>query len=189
MNKTLHVTILILVFLICSGCVSSFRIDGPYKGRIIDAQTNQPIEGAVIDATWCRVYPNAGGGTGVYYDNRETISDKAGEFSIPGMGLLFLSTIDEATITIFKAGYDGIGPGPWGAFDDKYLRQFNGQITRDNGDLIFRLKRLSMEERRNRRGVYPFPDAPNNKTKLFTIENNKEQLEIGKPSSNPIPIE
>jgi hypothetical protein len=179
--------ILMLAVLACSGCVRPFRVDGPYSGRIIDAQTNQPLEGVVVDATWNRVYPNVAGSSSAYYDTRETVTDKNGVFSIPGMGLLIFSTIDKPIVTFFKAGYDGEGPTYWGSFDEENIQQFNGKITRDDGKLVIRLKKLSMEERRKR--VIPFPDVPDNKAmKLFIMEYNKEMIGRDRPTST-LPVE
>lgn len=179
--------LLIAGLLICAGC-SPFRIDGPYTGRIIDDQTSQPIEGVVVDATWHRVYPNVAGSSSKYYDTRETLTDKNGEFRVPGMGVLVFSTIDKAIITIFKAGYDGIH-AEWVALDEKHLAQWKGKVTNVDGKLVIRLKSLSIEERKNRSVESPSPDAPNSKKKQFIIERNKEKIEIGRPSSTLTTVE
>lgn len=173
--------ILSFILLFFSGC-APLRIDGPYKGKIIDAQTSQPIEGVVVNANWHRVYPNVAGSSSTYYDTRETLTDKNGEFRVPGMGLLFFSFIDKAYITIFKAGYDGVNAG-WVALDKNHLGQWRGQVTRDDGKLVIRLNKLSMEERRKRLGPPSPLDAPNTKVKLLHTESNKEVVETGMPSS------
>jgi hypothetical protein len=49
-NKILNVSILV-VFIISAGC-NPIYADGPYRGRIIDAVTKQPIEGAAVVAIW-----------------------------------------------------------------------------------------------------------------------------------------
>jgi hypothetical protein len=180
----------LLLLMLClhfAGC-APLRIDGPYKGQIINEQTSQPIEGVVVDATWHRVYPNVAGSSSTYYDTRETLTDKNGEFKIPGMGLLVFSFIDKANITIFKAGYDGVSAG-WVALDDNHLGQWRGKVTRDDGKLVIRLKRLSMKERRKQSGPNMPLDAPASKLKLLMLESNKENIEIGLPKSTLYTVE
>lgn len=187
MRQLVGLLFLIVIFQ-CSGCMP-LRIDGPYAGKIIDADTKQPLEGVVVDATWHKKYPNVAGSSSSYYDTRETLTDKNGEFSIPGMGLLLFSFLDKADITIFKAGYDGFGPSGWVAIDKNHLWQWHGKVTRDDGKLVIRLKTLNLEERK-KRGSPSFPlDAPNNKLRLLIKESNREMIEIGRPATTILPVE
>jgi len=58
---------------------------GPWRGRVIDADTKEPIEGAVVVAIWRREYdgiPDAGAAT-FLHDVKETLTDKSGQFEIP----------------------------------------------------------------------------------------------------------
>jgi hypothetical protein len=181
MFNFLRLLIIFLIFSLCIGCARPFRFDGPYEGRIIDAESNQPIEGVVVDAVWEKVYPNVAGSSSEYFDTKETVTDKNGEFSIPGHGVLVFSAIDYPNITMFKAGYDGDGNCPWVAYDDENIRQFKGKVTRQKGKLVFRLKKLGLDERKKR--IVPFPSgAPNNRIILHMIESNKEMMELGKQS-------
>jgi hypothetical protein len=189
MRRLLGIIITVVTALTFSGCVRPFRVDGPYSGRIIDAETNKPIEGVVVDATWHRGYPNVAGSSSKYYDTRETLTDKNGDFNIPGMGMLFFSTIDKPIITIFKAGYDEVGPTPWQAFDPKNIGQFRGRITHHEGQLKVKLRQLSMDERKHRHVDSPSVDAPNKKKKLFIIQRNQEMIEIGNSEETLIPVE
>jgi hypothetical protein len=189
MRRLIGIIITVVTALAFSGCVRPFRVDGPYSGRIIDAETSKPIEGVVVDATWYRVYPNVAGSSSKYYDTRETLTDKNGDFDIPGMGILLFSTIDKPIITIFKAGYDEVGPTPWQAFDLKNIWQFGGRITNREGQLKVKLRHLSMDERKRRYLDSPSVDAPNKKMKLFIKESNREMIEIGNSEETLIPVE
>lgn len=174
---------LLLFFLLCcSGCVTFIGYDGPYEGRVLDRDTLQPIEGAVVHATWDRSSPGPGGASGRYYDSQETLTDKKGNFKIKGVGLLFLSNIEEPIINIFKAGYTQEN-SYWSGFTLTTSKgvKYHPEIESDNGSLIFKLRRMTLEERKSRH-----PDmsggVPTKKMRLMIKERNKEKRELGYPS-------
>ena len=102
-RQLFRLIIMSFMLVFCSGCASMLRIDGPYEGKVIDAETKQPIEGAVVHGSW---FKRDLLGYGEYYDSHEVLTDKYGEFKIPGKGLLVLSKIESMGVTIFKAGYE-----------------------------------------------------------------------------------
>ena len=51
--KLLLMAVLLLIF---SGCVSLVYYEGSYHGKVIDAETLQPIEGAVVLGVWSKGY-------------------------------------------------------------------------------------------------------------------------------------
>ena len=178
----------LVVALACSGCVTYpccvtyFGDDGPYEGRVIDQDTRQPILGAVVHGTWVKANFGPGGVTSTYYDSREVLTDANGDFSIPGQGVLIFSNVEEMMFTIFKAGYKQQGLCPWsGMLNNKY----NKDIEFYNKRAIFKLKKLSIEQRK-KTGV-DLPSVPKENKKLFIIERNKEIKELGYPSNYLIP--
>jgi len=177
--------LLITTIMLCTGCVSMLRVDGPYQGKVVDAETNKPLEGVVVHGDWYKVWGTVGGASSEWYDSYETLTDKNGEFRISGKGLLILSSIDELTLTIFKAGYEQWTPNPWGGL--KRGKWEDGSITWKGNKPTFRLTRLSMEQRRAK-GVV-LSGAPYNKQKLFIVERNKEMIETGRPSNTLLPVE
>jgi hypothetical protein len=70
-------------------------------GRVIDAETNQPIEGAVVLVEWTVTK-----GYGLTYTESakvaETLSDKNGNFDLPGCYNPFVNKPD---VTVYKKGY------------------------------------------------------------------------------------
>ena len=78
-----------------------------FKGKVIDAETKEPIEGAVVVAQY---YINMLGPTGSHStltDVREALTDKRGEFSIPSL-TKFINPIavgDNTFFLIWKPGY------------------------------------------------------------------------------------
>ena len=55
-----------------------------YKGRVIDAETKQPIGGAVVVASWSGDRGTPTGGTSRLEDVKEVLTDKNGEWTIKG---------------------------------------------------------------------------------------------------------
>lgn len=177
--------LLLIVTCTCTGCVSLARIDGPYQGKVIDADSRKPLEGVVVHGAWYTVMGTVGGASSEWHDSAETLTDKSGEFYIAGKGLLLFSNIDEMGITLFKAGYEQWTPNIWSGLKGKWS---NDEVTWDGNHPTFTLKRLSMEERR-RRGITSPTSVPNHKRRLLLIERNKEMIEIGRPVSTLIPVE
>lgn len=189
----------ILGVLITSGCAYGVRYDGPYSGRIIDADSGEPIEGVVVLGEWSKEITTPGGAVHEFYDARETVTDKNGEFSIPGMGLEIMSNVTPMDVLIFKAGYEHIGMGPWsglksvgwkGEYEESYdpikkikvkkrLYDLKKKVKWERDKAIIPLRRWTLEERRNRFGSY-YVDIPNEKKKLLLKEIEKEDREIGR---------
>jgi hypothetical protein len=94
MTKYKLMSILLLLLLV-SGCYL------PMSGRVIDAETKQPIEGAVVLVEWTRTH-----GIGEHwtesYKVAEVLSDKDGKVKLPGCYFPFIGPPD---VTIYKKGY------------------------------------------------------------------------------------
>jgi len=79
----------------------------PYRGKVVDAETEAPIVGAVVIAVWDREFTGAGGRLSEFYDAQEVLTDQAGEF------VLNASDIEAAApyntrwpvFRIYKPGY------------------------------------------------------------------------------------
>ena len=168
----------IIVFLIvATGSAYLVRYDGPYEGRVIDTETKQPIEGAVVLGVWYKEEPNVAGSTSTFYDAKETVTDKNGEFKIPGMGLKILSNIGTMNFLVFKAEYEDLGLWPWESLkEDMILRK---QIKWEGNKAIIPLKKLTIEQRKRRHADKE--TIPDKKQRLLIKELNKEYKELGIP--------
>ena len=95
-NKLL--SLLFAVALTSTGCYL------PVNGRVIDAETNQPIEGAVVLVEWTKTK-----GFGFTYTESykvaETTSDKDGKFELPGCYSAF---VNEPDLTVYKKRVCGV---------------------------------------------------------------------------------
>lgn len=111
MNKKTIIFLVVGIVLIFN---TSVLADGPWKGKVIDAETKKPIEGAVVLAVWDRNYRTPAGGSSYFYEAKEVLTDKEGKFEIPAytpINLLpLISYIEGPVFTIFKPGY---GSFPW----------------------------------------------------------------------------
>jgi len=84
-----------------------------FRGKVIDADTKEPIEGAVVVAEWQTETTTPTATHTNLKDVKEVLTDKNGEWSINGLrghgpipGLsLFIPYTKEPKFTIFKPGY------------------------------------------------------------------------------------
>jgi hypothetical protein len=56
---------------------------GPFRGRVVDAETGQPIQGAVVLMTWLKLVYAVIQTNTEFYDAREAVSGPDGTFEIP----------------------------------------------------------------------------------------------------------
>lgn len=173
MKKILVIALLnILTFSVFAGCASAIRVDGPYEGRIIDADTREPIEGVVVLGVWSKEYPTVAGATHKYHDAEETVTDRNGEFVITGKGVLVLSNVIHPRFLIFKAGYS-YEEGSYSSF-----KEFAKEIKWEGEKAIIPLKKLTMDGRK-KYGMPSRPNIPLEKMMLLTEEINKERVAQG----------
>ena len=77
---------LVLVALLWSGSVVPATAEekwGPFRGRVVDAETGQPIQGAVALMTWLKLVYAVIQTNTEFYDAREAVSGPDGTFEIP----------------------------------------------------------------------------------------------------------
>jgi len=83
-----------------------------YRGKIVDAETKKPIEGAVVVAVYRKqtLISGPGGGYSTIIKIRETLTDEKGEYYIPTYFTIIqpLSIEDDVNFIIFKAGYGSV---------------------------------------------------------------------------------
>jgi hypothetical protein len=119
--KKLTISIILILSLLNAGSV--VYAGGPlyskpeFKGRIIDAETKQPIEGAVAVVLYDKRpliggLGSLGGVSSYVFHAKETLTDSKGEFRLPAYSSVLLFTEDTGVRFIFyKPGYmAGYGP-------------------------------------------------------------------------------
>src|SRR4030042_100472 len=114
LSKYILAGVVIVVFLIA---ILHFADAKTFKGRVIDADTKEPIQGAVVVAYWYKAIATIAGESTTLKDVKECLTDKNGRWSIigpkgrlPGHGpipplSLFISYTREPQFIIFQPGY------------------------------------------------------------------------------------
>jgi len=155
---------------------------GPFRGKILDADTKEPIEGVVVFIEWREKHGFKGS---TFYDAQETLTDKNGEFYIPGIWafnpLVWIRA--EADAIIYKSGYEAIGFSPWLALlKAKTWRQpvegrGNYILHVEDGRPVIMLKKLIDVDKRweNVGHANPGSSTPDEKKKLLMEEFNREE--------------
>jgi hypothetical protein len=82
-KTVISLTFLALSFIPLSETYADLYSGGPWRGRVIDADTKQPIEGAVVSIGWERVYESGFGPYTIFQVAKEVLTDKSGLFEVP----------------------------------------------------------------------------------------------------------
>lgn len=163
---TIVVTIMMYLSFVFSGC-ALYHHYGPYYGKLIDDETKQPLEGAVVLSvynTW--LWASPGGEVAYFLDAQEVVSDKNGEFKIPSLNAFAfrpLSTFNhEPYFTIFKPRY---------SCDTR-------RIPEDQYEIVGMKKLQDKEARVRNTGCFP-TIVPDNKMRKLIEVNNIESIDLG----------
>jgi hypothetical protein len=112
MKKILIITVFaFFLFSAISAHAWLFYSKPEFRGKVIDAETKQPIEGAVAVVVYYKWnFGGPGGGSSLPFNAKETLTDNNGEFYFPSYKTLIgpLSRVSYASFIIFKPGYMSI---------------------------------------------------------------------------------
>ena len=151
----------ILIMLIISGIVSTSEAnwlifhESELKGQILDIDTKQPIEGAVVVVVYTTGNPGIGTGQGSSNIGvGETLTDKEGKFLIPSYTTIIqpFSWKRPSSMIIFKPGYVSLD---WSG----YLRPkfFTGEETKDHEGTLSWSKESVYKYKIHRTGIVELP--------------------------------
>jgi len=107
--KILKYLLTFFVLLLFTGCTISHTY-GPYRGKVIDLETGEPIEGAVVFVRFLTEgLLSPGGVVSSFADAVEILTNSNGEFEIPAQKIksfkLFSRWAVYESVIIFKPGY------------------------------------------------------------------------------------
>ncbi len=143
---------------------------GPYRGQVLDAETRQPLEGAVAFFEWKRkVYGGPGGPKSRFLKVVEVLTDKDGRFYIPWFvetSLNPLSVVLEPMWFVYYPGYKS---------EQVVVTPPTG-VTLKDPTVILKRRLLAQEERLQALDILPggVPDqAMPNLIRLLNIERAK----------------
>jgi hypothetical protein len=113
-SRSALVVVGMALFLISCTLTEGF---GPYEGRVVDAETGEPIEGAAVFVAFFIDRIGPAGSSYRYVSSRETATDENGEFRIPAVRInafrICATWVYDGHFTIFKPGYAGYGCLAW----------------------------------------------------------------------------
>ena len=178
---------LFLIIVPGRGFSEPYFAGGPYKGRVIDSETKQPLEGAVVLAVWSRIIPVIADRVDVFLDAEEVLTDSNGRFVVgkhPPRTLM-PGWVEGPDITIYYPGYGYYPrfyvspPMPLGGTVELLKRMEKEELT-------FELPRLTREER-----LYSIlsdhvddMDVPDEKKRNLLRLRNAEKKALGLPGDN-----
>lgn len=107
--KVFLLMLLFLTFLSSTASCAIIHKYGPYYGKVVDAETKEPLEGAAVLAVFYTEEYGPAGAITRYADAIETTTDKNGEFTIPAHRVTVFRLLQgwdsHGYFTIFKLGY------------------------------------------------------------------------------------
>jgi len=175
----LALSVIPLLFLhTCSGGVISpipFRFMPGFSGKVIDADTKEPIPGAAVLAVYYKEWTSVAGSNSYAVDGQETLTNKDGAFEISWSMRWFVRArgYAEGNITIFKPGY-GVFPD----YEEAIAVGVNDTWPPSGKYIEYELPKLKTREER-KRNVPGRPNIPEIKMKNFTRLLNEERTILG----------
>ncbi len=147
-NKWVLIAIAALALLVALNMTHKY---GPYYGKVVEAETGEPIDKAVVAVWFLTESISLGGAVHHVEDAVETLTDANGEFRIPAKRLykykLFSTWYDQCQVTIYIPGY---GSYPWSRNSNNSLNEKALPFLPENEYVTYYLpKLLTMEEKKN----------------------------------------
>ncbi len=189
-------TLLILFLMLCfwafydNAHAGNYR--GPFQGCVVDADTMEPIEGAVVLVEWYKRRITSP----VFYDAEEVLTDSKGAFYIPEKWSWspWTNLVLDSSIIIFKAGYGHVDLSSYRPdlreladqlkkYTPEEIRRMGPEwyfnIEFEDGTPVFFLKKLTTRKERIDNEPGTSGTVPHSKKRLLMQEINKERKALG----------
>lgn len=177
--KRLSIAGLLLAVMTAVGPCAITHKFGPYYGIVLDLETSEPIEGAVVLVYFVTKLMTLAGDVHQFVDSQETMTDKNGEFHIESDRVFtfrFLNSWDkDCSVKIFKPGYGVYHdyPGIVRIYSPWYSIPSSKYIT-------IKLHRLHTFEERHNNLYYILPGlVPNDKQTQLHNQERADGRELG----------
>jgi hypothetical protein len=177
MKTFFKIAVLMMVAGVLSGCAGTHAF-GPYSGKVIDRETSEPIEGAVVFVRFFTQIGHFAGTSSYFADAVEVLTDSKGEFAVPiqrlrntEMGRFW---DDAGHVIIYKPGY-GCYPGH--RKTEAEPLGFPGKAF-----VVVKLPKLNTEKERkdNLNRIHYYSDVvPYEKQRHILKLINQERLDLG----------
>jgi hypothetical protein len=125
LRKYVSFWVIILFIILTAGCTITHEF-GPFMGKVVDAESGEPVKGAVVLIVFSIESSSLGGSVNSFADAIETLTDAQGEFKFTPKRINFFkmnaSWDDDCQVSIFKPGY-GAYPGHQQAYSSWKKKQ------------------------------------------------------------------
>jgi hypothetical protein len=172
---------LMLILGTCTGGLLSplpYRHLDPFFGKVIDADTKEPIAGAAVLAVYYTEVYSIAGANSIIVDAQETLTDENGEFRIPKVKRWFVAArgYPRGSPEIFKPGYGTLWHKRATAVG------VNKSWPPPKRYIVYELPRLkTIPERRRNARMRSYHEIPYKKRKLYIKTINEERKNLGLP--------
>ena len=173
-KKILLVTIATILFII----FWPWSFLAPYKGKVIDADTKEPIEGAAVLVVYINFYPTGAGSISNAGDAQETLTDENGEFKIPCKVNLYgdAKFMPDGEVVIFKPGYGTLWHKRSTAIGE------NKSWPPAFKYVVYEIPKLKTREERKRNArMRSYDEIPYKNRKIYIKIINEERKNLGLP--------
>ena len=180
-----------------SWLVSFMVWGGPWFGKIVDYDTGEPLENAVVVAIWERTVPGIGDSVEYFHKAKEAVTDADGNFRINSFFPInlfpLITSINRPYFVVFKPGYLNIKStsGQFLAPSSKNeIIEFSGYSTLGSYTGRFGANRIELPKLKNindrKRVLLSIPPLVPDKTiPNFIKYMNEEEVSLGlKPTHN-----
>lgn len=182
-EKLLRAFVVFWLLSISSACIPYIHCDGPYKGKVVELETEKPIEGAVVAGSWVVAY---GAHHEPFCDATETLTNQNGEFELPKgccWSYIFAQQY-KPSVVVFKLGYLGYPPLGYTQEERKtYMPDFTGDEFKDEKQYyIIKLGKPKTREEREliqSHAQSPLTDETISKLPILIKLVNEERKNIG----------
>ena len=140
-------TFITIIVALCMTFIITPKAHAGFKGKVIDADTGEPIEGVVVMLIWYRDHAFS---MAEYFQSRETLTDKAGMFYLKGRNKINfnpLTRVGEPFLIVYKGGYKSFR-NPWVESLFKNDPFYQRLVSYDGDVPIFKLKNDHVIKRR-----------------------------------------
>lgn len=175
------IVIVTLITMFFMECTITHKF-GPFMGKVVDAEIEEPIEGAAILIVFSIETSSVGGNVYSFADAVETLTDAQGEFKFPPKRInlfkVMSSWSNDYQLSIFKPGY-GAYPGHRYAYSSWKKKQ--SRLIPENEYITYYLPKLeTIEERKKNLHNVPAPaGVPNDKMPTMRRLEDEEYVNVG----------
>jgi hypothetical protein len=138
-NLVIFVIIGCLIWILNGSIFFIYYIDGPYWGKVVDADTGEPIVGANVMGMWIFDIALIQGSTS-FADARETVTDEKGRFLIsPARQIWFypISDLRLEKMCVYKSGYDSHPPQMQGVWSEAEKEKWKEKLIKINPNYYY----------------------------------------------------